>query len=215
MAARANPVLALVFGAAWGLAASAGCDKDEPARASAEAAAPAATAPATGTASSAPEPAQAPDIVVDGANVSVGTDRLATGELGLADKVAVFLRGKPGIEGNAVRLVAMRTARPSSVVAVVTAVRKAGAASAVIRTDARDGTTQSLPVSFASSVADCATVAWIAKDAAIDVWPAGGGTARRVLKGLAGTAGLQAPGARASAVVLPSGAVAGRKLTLP
>ena len=35
-------------------------------------------------------------------------------------------------------------------------------------------------------VADCTTVAWIAKDAAIDVWPAGGGTAKRVIKGLAG-----------------------------
>jgi hypothetical protein len=186
--------------------------------------------------------------------VSVGTDRVPTGELGLADKVAVFLRGKPRIEGQPVKMVALRNAKPSSVVAVVTALRKAGAASAVVRTDARDGTTQSMPVSFAPSVADCATVAWIAKDAAIDVWPAGGGTAKRVLKGLAGpdmtlgleamrkqwqgcgaqelvvgaedvmtwglvfdlgTTGLQAPGARASTVVLPAAAVPGRKLTLP
>jgi hypothetical protein len=41
----------------------------------------------------------------------------------------------------------------------------------------------------------CTVVAWIAKDAAIDVWPLGGGRAKRVIKGLAGpdmTLGLDA-----------------------
>jgi hypothetical protein len=55
-----------------------------------------------------------------------------------------------------------------------------------VGTEARDGTTQRVPLSFTTSVADCTTVAWIAKDAAIDVWPAGGGTAKRIIKGLAG-----------------------------
>ncbi len=133
-----------------------------------------------------PDPPRAPDIVIDGTNVSVGTNRLATGELGLADKLAVFLVGRPMVEGNAVGFVAMRNAKPSQVAAVVTALRKAKAASAVVGTEARDGTTQRVPLSFTTGVSDCTTVAWIAKDAAIDVWPAGGGTAKRIIKGLAG-----------------------------
>ena len=57
-----------------------------------------------------------------------------------------------------------------------------------VKTEARNGTTQKLPLSFAAaaSVPECATVAWIAKDAAIDVWPVGGGTAKRIVKGMAG-----------------------------
>jgi hypothetical protein len=132
------------------------------------------------------EPPRAPDIVIDGSNVSVGSDRLATGELGLADKLAVFLTGRPMIAGNAVSFVAMRNARPSQVAALVTALRKAQAASAIVGTEARDGTTQRVPLTFPGSLSDCVTVAWIARDGAIDVWPAGGGTARRIIKGLAG-----------------------------
>jgi hypothetical protein len=145
----------------------------------------AATAP-TATVTAPPDPPRAPDIVIDATNVSIGTNRMGAGEPGLADKVAVFLTGRPMVEGAAVSFVAMRNARPSQVAAIVAALRKAKAASAVVGTEARDGTTQRVPLSFRSSLADCTTVAWIAKDAAIDVWPAGGGTAKRVIKGLAG-----------------------------
>jgi hypothetical protein len=134
----------------------------------------------------APEPPRAPDIVIDGASVAVGNDRVASGELGLADKVAVFLKGRAMIEGSTVNVVALRSAKPSPVAAVIAALKKAKATGAVIKTDARDGTTQPMPVSFAPTVADCATAAWIAKDAAIEEWPAGGGTAKKVTKGLAG-----------------------------
>ena len=158
------------------------CDK-EPAKAEApEAAAPAAAA----TASAPPEPPRAPDIVVDPGNVAIGNDRVPTGELGLADKISVFLNGRPMIAGNIVSVVAMRNAKPSQVVAVVTALRKAKAAGAVIRTDGRDGTTGKLPLEFTSTAADCATVAWIAKDGSIIVWPAGGGSSKKVIRGLAG-----------------------------
>ncbi|HEY3821964.1 MAG TPA: hypothetical protein VGL81_32580 [Polyangiaceae bacterium] len=147
----------------------------------------AATPPAeTTTAAPAPDPPRAPEIVIDATSVSVGTNRLATGELGLADKLAVFLTGRPMVEGNAVGFVAMRNAKPSQVASVVAALRKAKASSAVVGTEARDGTTQRVPLSFTTAVPDCTTVAWIAKDAAIDVWPAGGGTAKRIIKGLAG-----------------------------
>lgn len=145
-----------------------------------------AAAVAATSAPPAPEPPRAPEILVDAASVSIGTDHVATGELGLADKVAVFLTGRPMIAGHTVSLVAMRPAKPSSVVAVITALRKAKATGAVVHTEARDGSTKDLPLSFATSSFDCAAVAWIAKDAAIDVWPAGGGTPKRIIKGLAG-----------------------------
>ncbi len=168
-------MLALVAGLAPG------CDEK-----AAKSEAPEAAATAAPTASAPPEPARAPDIVVDASNISVGQDRIATGEPGLPDKVAVFVTGRPMIEGQTVSMVVLRNAKPSGPLAVLYALRKAKAAAAIIHTDGRDGSTQSLPISFATSAPDCATVAWIAKDAAIDVWPAGGGTAKRIIKGLAG-----------------------------
>jgi hypothetical protein len=171
--------------AGWMLALLAGlapgCDEKAAKTEVAEAA-----ATAVPTASAPPEPARAPDIVVDASNISVGQDRVATGEPGLPDKVAVFVTGRPMIEGQTVSLVVLRNAKPSGPLAVLYALRKAKAAAAIIHTDGRDGSTQSLPISFATSAPDCATVAWIARDAAIDVWPAGGGTAKRIIKGLAG-----------------------------
>lgn len=163
--------------------AALGCDNGSPGPALPEAAAVATHA----APSAAPEPPRAPDIVVDSSNVAIGSSKVATGEPGLADKIALFLVGQPMIEGQRVSVVVMRSARPSGALAVLSALRKAKAAGAVIRTDGRDGTTQKLPIAFVTTPpADCATVAWIAKDAAIDVWPAGGGTAKRIIKGLAG-----------------------------
>jgi hypothetical protein len=132
------------------------------------------------------EAPKAPEIIIDNANVAVGSDRVPTGEQGLADKVAVFVTGRPAIAGQVVDIVAMRNARPSQTAAVVSALRRASARGVNVKTEGRDGTTQTLSLSFATSVPDCATVAWIAKDAAIDVWPVGGGTAKRVVKGMAG-----------------------------
>ncbi len=170
-----SPLVLLFLGSA--------CDeKSAPAQAQEAGAAAAATTSAPPP----PEAPRAPDILIDASNVAIGTDHVATGELGLADKVAVFLTGRPAIEGHTVSLVAMRPAKPSSVVAVVSALRKAKATGAVVHTEARDNSTKDLPLSFATSSFDCAAVAWIAKDASIDVWPAGGGTPKRVIKGLAG-----------------------------
>jgi hypothetical protein len=155
--------------------------------------APPAVAPAA--LPSAPEPVKPPEIIVDGSTVSIGNERLSATEQGLADKVAVLVVGRPAISGQTVDVVAMRNAKPSRVAAVVSALRRANAGGVHLKTEARDGTTQDLPLSFPSVVADCTTAAWIAKDAAIDVWPAGGGTAKRIIKGMAGpdmTLGIEA-----------------------
>lgn len=175
----------LVLLAALGALSLGGCDKDAAKNDAPEAASPPPAQPAT--ASAPPEPPQAPDIVIDATNIAVGSDRVATGELGLADKVAVFVTGRPMIAGQTVSVVAMRNAKPSAVLAVVSALKRAKASAAVVRTDARDGTTQTLPIDFtAANPPDCAAVAWIGKDASIAVWPAGGGSVKKVGKGLAG-----------------------------
>lgn len=198
MKVRAPVVVLMVAGMAVA------CDKGPAATGGPEASATASVAAAT-TTGAAPEPpraptpsfagAEAPDIVVDPTNVSVGNAHVATGEPGLAGKIAALVAGKPMIAGQMVSVVAMRNAKPSLVAMTLQALRGAKATGAVVKTEARDGSTQKLPVAFVTSVPDCAVVAWIAKDAVTDVWPAGGGAVKRVGKGLAGpdmTLGLDA-----------------------
>ncbi len=176
--------------------AFAACDSEDK---SAPAAVPAAP-PAPALASSPPPPQEvkAPDIIVDPTYVAIGSDKVPTlpgGEGALVDRIGVFLSGRPMVEGQTVDVVAMRNAKPSQVAAVIAALRHAKATGAGIKTEARDNSTQRLPLSFTVPSQPCTTVAWIAKDAAIDVWPVSGGRARKVIKGLAGpdmTLGLEA-----------------------
>ena len=184
--------------------------------------------------------------------MSIGRERVPTGEPGLASALVALLSAQPAVAGQSVDIVAMRNAKPSQVEGVVAALEAAHATGTAVKTETRDGATARLPVAFTKTVPDCATVGWIAKDAAIEVWPAGGGKARRVIRGLAGpdmtlgteamraqaegcsasqvavgaedsmnwglvfdlgTSALTAPGARASAVVLLTAAVPGKKLS--
>jgi hypothetical protein len=172
-----------------------GCDSDE------KSAAPAAPAPPPTPASTTPEPPpppRAPDIVVDPGYVAVGNDKVANlggPEAAFADKIGVFLNGRPMIEGQTVDVVVMRNAKLPEVGAVLTALRHAKAIGAAAKTEARDNSTQRLALTFTTPNQACATVAWIAKDAAIDAWPVAGGRAKKVIKGLAGpdmTLGLEA-----------------------
>jgi hypothetical protein len=116
------------------------------------------------------------------------------------------------IEGRVVDLVAMRNAKPSQVAAAVAALRRARATGAAVKTEARDNSTQRLPLSFATPADPCTTIAWIAKDAAIDVWPISGGRAKKIFKGLAGpdmtlgTDAVRAVSAGCNASVLVVGA---------
>jgi hypothetical protein len=230
------------------------CDESSAGPAATAPVSPPATPATSAAAAPTPPPAaeeRAPDIIVDPTHVSVGSDRVAGLDPALADKIYVFLNGRPMVEGKVVDLVAMRNAKPSQVAAAVAAIRRAKAAGAAVKTEARDNTTQRLPLSFSTPTDSCTVAAWIAKDAAIDVWPVSGGRAKKLYKGLAGpdmtlgtdairaasegcnasvlvvgadeamtwglvfdlaTMALSAPGARASAAVLVTSAVPGRKL---
>ncbi len=160
---------------------TAACDKEPPRMGAPEAAAAPAPAPPAP-----PEPPRAPEIILDQATVSVGPVHLATGALGFDDRLAAMVQAQPAVFAHTIDFVAMRNAKPSQVVSIVSALRRAKAAGANVKTESRDGATVALVLSFSTKVPDCAAVAWITKDGAIDVWPAGGAVARRVNKGLAG-----------------------------
>jgi hypothetical protein len=179
--------LAAVTAAALALAGPVACDTPDADKSVEVGAATAAPAPEPApSAAETPAPERAPDIIVDRSSIAVGSDRVATGEPSLDDKVRALLAGRPAVEGHTVSVVVMRNARPSHVTLVVGALRAAKASAADIKSASRDDTTQTLPLSFATSLPDCAVVAWIAKDGVIDIWPSSGGGVRRVARGLAG-----------------------------
>jgi hypothetical protein len=149
------------------------------------AAATAGRAPEVAAPAPPPEPA-APEIVIDRGQVDIGRDRIAAAEPGLADKALVFLRSAPKVRGATVDVVAMRAAKPSSVGAILDALQQAGAAAVQLKSETRDGATKSVPLALVKNLPECTAVAWIGKTASLDVWPAGGGVAKRVGRGLAG-----------------------------
>lgn len=165
-------------------------------------ASPAATNGTASTAPPAPAPspapvveAQAPEIIVDPKTAAIGKESIPVTDPALVDRAFAALSGKPAIEGHNVSFVAMRNAKPSQVAAVAQAIFRAKASGATVRSEARDNTTQRVALSSPASVADCAAAAWIGKNGSITVWPAGGGAAKRVGRGLAGpdmTLGLAA-----------------------
>jgi hypothetical protein len=176
------------------------CDEGSTQAPGVAASASAVAPPAPPPTAPAPEPPRAPDIIVDRSTISVGRDRVAMGEPGLANALVTLLSAQPAIAGQSVDVVVMRNTKPSQVEAVMVALEAAKATGAAIKTETRDGATARLAVSFTKSVSDCVTVGWIAKDAAIEVWAAGGGKAKRVIRGLAGpdmTLGTEAMRAQA------------------
>ena len=138
---------------------------------------------------------QAPEIIVDPKAAAIGKDSIPVTDPALADRAFADLSGKTAVEGRNVTFVAMRNAKPSHVAAVAGAIFRAKASGATVKSEARDNTTQGVALSSPTMVADCAAVAWIGKNGSITVWPAGGGAAKRVGRGLAGpdmTLGLAA-----------------------
>jgi len=178
----------------------AGCDEGSSSAPTVQASASTAAPPPPAPTAVAPEPPRPPDIIVDRSTVAVGRERLAAGDPGLANALVALLSVQPAVAGQTVDVVAMRNAKPSQVEGVVLALAAVKATGAAVKTETRDGATARLPIAFTKSVSDCVTVGWIAKDAAIEVWPAGGGKAKRVIRGLAGpdmTLGTEAMRAQA------------------
>jgi hypothetical protein len=166
--------------------ALAACDK-EPTKL--DRIAEAAAAPPTPTAS-APRPPPipiAPAITVDDGACGVNGEEVLFAAADAKDRIAALLSGKPLVEGKVVAFDAAREAKTPRVAAVVSALRKAKAAGASIHTAMRDKNMGELVLHFTHAAAsECTPVAMIARDGAIAVWGAAGGTAQKFTRGFAG-----------------------------
>lgn len=157
-----------------------GCDDKETPKGTA------ATASTTATATTPPPPPpeKPPILFIEDAAISVSGERIeATGDV--KGRLAAILAAKPKVAGEVIEIQALRDSKYGRVATAVAAVRDAKAKSAVIKTALRDNALGELPVDLGTPAA-CSPVGLIAKDSAILVWPAGGGTATRFTHGMAG-----------------------------
>ncbi len=160
----------------------AACDdkdsKNAAATATATATAPASTTPPP------PPPEKPPIVFVEDAQITVSGEKIdLSGDV--KGKLAAVLGAKPKVAGETIEIQALRDAKYARVAAAVAAVRDAKAKSAVVKTALRDNSLGELPLELAAPPA-CSPVGMVAKDSAILVWPAGGGTATRFTHGMAG-----------------------------
>ncbi|CAN5462100.1 hypothetical protein BH09MYX1_BH09MYX1_42810 [soil metagenome] len=131
-----------------------------------------------------PPPAKPPIVFVEDAATSVSGERIdPSGDA--KGRLVAILASKPKVAGETIEVQALRDVKFPRVAAVIAALREAKASGAVIKTALRDNSLGELTIDFAPPIA-CSPVGMIAKDSAILVWPAGGGTATRFTHGMAG-----------------------------
>jgi hypothetical protein len=197
-----------------GLLALAGCDDPKPkggADKSSDASITAAL-PAT-AATPAATPAKPSPITVEAGAFALGPERVMASDPDPVGRLVGFLSARPDVTGAVVDFEARRAAKPSLVVTMLTALKKAKAKGAVVHTETREKTMSALELKFLSAQPEgCTTVAFIGKDGGILVWPAGGGTAKRFSRGFAGpdmtlgTEGVRVAASRCESPVLLVGA---------
>jgi hypothetical protein len=125
--------------------------------------------------------------MVESGAVTVDDNRSSAAEPDLAGRVGTFIIGKPKVEGEVVEVMAARNAKPSHVGAAIQALKKGKAKGALVKTETRDKTTVDLlPLTFVDAFPPCSAAAYVAKDAAVHVWTAGGTVATRFTRGWAG-----------------------------
>lgn len=189
---------------------AAGCD-DKPVKTEKADAATAAVAPTpTPTAPPAPKP---PVISIEPGVFVVGAERVQPTDPDPVGQIASLLTGKPMVEGAIVEMDVKRATKPSQVVTMIAALKKAKAKGAIAKTENRDKVVQPFSITFAAPPRpDCSVVAFIAKDSKINVWPIGGGAAKTYSKGFAGpdmtlgTEGVRESTARCESSILFVGA---------
>jgi hypothetical protein len=163
----------------------AACD-DPPNNAQPEAGAASATAKpaATPTVPDAPKP---PSIAISPGEYVVNAEHIPIADPDVVGRLVANLAGKPLVEGEIVAFDAPRPVKPSQVVAVLSALRKAKAKGAIARTENRDKVVVPLSLSFTgATAAACTPVALITKESRISVWTMGGQVAHTFTKGFAG-----------------------------
>lgn len=172
--------------------------------------APAASATPTVTPTLGPPPIVRPPLMsVDEVQCYVGGESVDIGAADARGRVHGVLGTKPKVEGERLELHAARAAKLSRVAALIAGARTAKAIGLRIITPDRDHNEHEIEVTF-GALATCAAIASIGKDNAINVWTAGGGTAQRFSKGMAGpdmTRGIEGVHKAAAACDSPAWAI--------
>lgn len=159
-----------------------GCEK-EPSKV--EQMAKSATSAEPAPAPAPPPPPTKPNLAVDESGASVGGVRIDFTQPDPRGAIAAALSGKP-VEGETITLDAARDTKTPKVATVFSALSGAKAKAVLVRTPKRDRTTAEITFRLGASRPDCTAAGFIGKDLGINVWSAGGGTATRFAKGMAG-----------------------------
>ena len=131
-----------------------------------------------------PPPEKPPTVFVEDTAITVSGERIdATGDV--KGRLMAVLAAKPKVAGEVIEVQAMRDVKYPKVAAAIAAIQGAKAKGAILKTAMRDNALGELEVDLGGPSA-CSPVGMIAKDSAILVWPAGGGTATRFTHGMAG-----------------------------
>lgn len=147
---------------------------------------PAAPTP-TPTIAAAPPPPKAPKIAIEPGVFQIEGERVQPTDPDPVGQIATLITGKPQIEGALVEVDAKRASKPSQIVTMMNALKKAKAKGMIARTENRDKVIVPLTLTFPSTPpSDCTVVGYIAKDSKINVWTLGGGAAKTYSKGFAG-----------------------------
>jgi hypothetical protein len=178
--------LALLFFAAFA-AGTAGCDGCDPQPTNAEKLAKSASSPpsATPPAAEAKPAARAPLVIVEDAATMIDGDRVEVVGPDFKGRLAAALSGKK-VEGETIAVVAARDVKMPTVAHVVRAIAAAKPKAVIVKTAKRDRSTAEIPIAIDARREGCAAVGYIAKDSAINAWPASGATAARFTRGMAG-----------------------------
>ncbi len=160
-----------------------GCDKDEPTkleRMTSHAPPPASSTPAP----SVDKPTK-PQLAVDDTAAFVAGERFDLAQPDPKGRLVAALSTRP-VAGETITLEAARDAKTPKVAIVMGALAAAKAKSVLVRTRKRDGVTAEIPFVLLPKREGCSAVGYIAKDGAINAWTAGGTTAARFTRGMAG-----------------------------
>jgi hypothetical protein len=130
----------------------------------------------------APKPLNAPTLLLSEDGLLINGDKVDP----VADKIVAALKERPKIVGESVKVTILRATKMPKVDAFFTALRRLGATAVVVGTQGRDGKEASYTFGLAANAPACSPVAHISKEMIISVWPLGGGSTKKLSKGMAG-----------------------------
>lgn len=126
-----------------------------------------------------------PQLAVDDTAAFVAGERFDLAQPDPKGRLVAALSTRP-VAGETITLEASRDAKTPKVATVIGALAASKAKGVLVRTRKRDGTTAEIPFVIGPKREACTAIGYIAKDGAINAWTAGGTTAARFTRGMAG-----------------------------